>query len=207
MTSQRLNNHQLTTLNDFKLTYNLPQIPGNLFVCLDFPDAQPTWYLENLKQDACRIETDSQDLRLIRVNPFRPLPERNLALAHCLGHYYVHPDLDFTDDKASILHPYLRHEKEATAFAIELLYPEDCRTQDQMLLKEHNLLHFDQTRALAQLINDLSHRYCLPYEFTLAILLADKDRTKYRRQLMQNIKMILHQEVWEFDPEFYRFNH
>ena len=67
----------------------------------------------------------SRRLKMIHINAAAPLPEQRFTCAHELGHVFLHPKINTPFLHRNTLLSVDRIEREANAFAVELLIPDE----------------------------------------------------------------------------------
>jgi Zn-dependent peptidase ImmA (M78 family) len=148
-----------------------------------------------------------QDATIICINYKRPIGHQNMTLAHELGHYFLHYGINNSDDNDSINQNRKDGiESEAFQFASELLYPKEMFDEDFRLYDVKNLIDQNEYLKVAQIVNELCHKYYLSFAMVLRMCMFKSYRTKEYKLFKGHIDKEVGSIGEFFDRDFYIAN-
>lgn len=188
--------------------FGIEDFPGNIFSLLEKGNYIEEYGLLLFKEDIGKLSGfigyGDNGLTVICINYQRPLAHQNFTLAHELGHWFLHKGKHISDDEDNMFSTD-EDEKEANAFAAELLYPQRLFEYDYSELLQKGLLQEDKRKELAEYIDILCHKYCLSFELVLRkILYRHREASKFQKIRGQIVKALEVKKISEyFDKDFY----
>lgn len=190
--------------------FEIESFPGNFFQLLDKKDYIKDYKLLLFKEDIGKLSGfigyGLDDITVICVNYKRSIGHQNFTLAHEIGHWFLHRGESISDED-QCFYSREQKEREANAFASELLYPQTLFEQDYNYILHHNMLVEQKRAELGIYIDQLCHKYCLSYELVLRkILYQCRQVTNYKR-IRKEIEKSLGGKISEcFQHDFYMAN-
>lgn len=198
----------MEAVNNARNLFKIEDFPGNFFSWLENQNYTERYGLLLFKEDIAKLSGfigyGDNGLAVICINYKRPIGHQNFTLAHELGHWFMHKGQNISDDDKTCSYSTETIEKEANAFAAEILYPESLFSQDYACLYEKGLLQSGSRKALAGYIDALCHKYCISFDMAFRKILYQSRQGSQYRKIKKEIEKALGCKISEyFDKDFY----
>ena len=198
----------LNAINTARKVFEIESFPGDFFEHLMMDNYTDRCRLLLFKEDIDKLSGfigyGMNGFAVICVNYKRPMGHQNFTLAHEFGHWFMHKGQNISDDDKTCSYSSEIVEKEANAFASELLYPEECLVKDFHYAIQQDLFMVDNRAQLGNYVDQLCHKYCLSFEMVLRRLLYRNRQAKQYDTVRKEIEKALGGKVAEsFDRNFY----
>lgn len=197
----------IEAVNQARDIFKIEDFPGNFFIQLEKQNYTERYGLLLFKEDIVKLSGfigyGDKGLSVICINYKRPIGHQNFTLAHELGHWLLHKGQNISDDDRC---PYSNEavEKEANAFAAELLYPKRLFTRDYSDIVEEGLLQAESRKVLAIRIDELCHKYCISFDMILWKMLYEAQQLMQYRKTKKEIEKALGYKISQyFEKDFY----
>lgn len=203
-----MNHKVIKAVEEARNFFRINNYSGNLFEMLENENYTEKYGLLLFKEDIAKLSGfigyGDNGLSVICINYKRPIGHQNFTLAHELGHWFMHKGQNISDDDKTCSYSSEIIEKEANAFASELLYPERMFLEDYLKIKDQELLHPGSRKELAVYIDGLCHKYCVSFDMIFRkILYKSRQSDKYRK-IKKEIEKALGCKISEyFEKDFY----
>lgn len=188
--------------------FEIKDYPGNFFDIIKLRQDIYRNYFFLFKEDIGKLSGfigyGANEIGIICINYKRPIGHQNFTLCHELGHMFLHKG-ELISDSDSYISSKDSKEKDANAFASELLYPEHFINEDRKVIREKNWLDVENRKELANFINSVCHKYCISFDMALRKLLYPdcSDMRKVKKEIESAIGMTISKC---FDADFYKPN-
>lgn len=188
--------------------FGIEDFPGNLFTRLEKQDYTEKYGLLLFKEDIAKLSGfvgyGENGISVICINYKRPIGHQNFTLAHELGHWLIHKGQSISDDDKTCSYSSEAIEKEANAFAAELLYPERLFIEDYSDIIGNGLLQVESRRALAVRVDELCHKYCVSFDMVLRKIVYENRQGGQYFKIRDEIDKALNCKISEFfERDFY----
>ncbi|MTI49721.1 MAG: ImmA/IrrE family metallo-endopeptidase [Firmicutes bacterium] len=164
-------------VKDAREFFNIKKYPGNFFDYLIKDNDYINKYgillfKQDLGDSISGFIGYVDETPVICINNDRTIGHQNFTLAHEIGHYFLHRGESVDDTQRDIdSHSGDEKEKDAHAFASELIYPVEFLKKDFEHALNNNLFNSKKRIELADFVNELCHKYCTSFSFTIHKLL------------------------------------
>ncbi len=203
-----MNHKVIKAVGEARNFFHIKNFSGNLFERLENENYTEKYGLLLFKEDIAKLSGfigyGENGISVICINYKRPIGHQNFTLAHEFGHWFMHKGQNISDDDKTCSYSSEIVEKEANAFASELLYPERMFLEDYHEIIEQGLLQDGSRKAFAVYIDKLCHKYCVSFDMIFwKILYKSRQGDRYRK-IKKEIENALGCKISEyFEKDFY----